>query len=135
MAFIVAGVIITVILALTMQKSLMAQFNFIVVLTTLAFIIPYLVCCMAEFVMIMKNKKQYTTKTLTKTLTITFLASIYSIWTIAGAGKNTIIYGALFFLSAFPLYAVFNWIKRRINMNSLAVDMEQAGISAKRENS
>lgn len=124
MAFISAGIVITVLLALTKHKTLMEQFNFIVVLTTLAFVIPYLICCMAEIVMVMRNKQRYTKKTLAKILTITFLATIYSIWTIAGAGKNTIIYGALFFVSAFPIYGIFIWIKRSRTTKESALDLD-----------
>lgn len=112
-AFLTAGVAITLLLALSLQKTLIEQFNLIVIISTLAFLIPYFICCMAEFILLIKNQNQYTRKSWLKALVITLLASIYAFWTMIGAGKDIVFYGCLFFFSAFPMYVGLAWAKRK----------------------
>jgi APA family basic amino acid/polyamine antiporter len=112
-AFLTAGVAITLLLALSLNKSLIEQFNMIVVISTLAFLIPYFICCMGEFILLIKNLNQYTKHNWLKTLIITICASMYAFWTIIGAGKDNVFYGCLFFFSAFPMYVILFWCKRQ----------------------
>lgn len=120
-AFLSAGVAITLLLAFSLQKSLIEQFNMIVIISTLAFLIPYFICCMAEFILLIKNVNQYTGRTWFRALIITVFASIYAFWTMIGAGKDIVFYGCLFFFSAFPMYVVLFWSKRnQLNKNSVS---------------
>ena len=111
-AFLTAGIAITLLLAFSLQKSLIEQFNLIVIISTLAFLIPYFICCMAEFILLIKNLKEYTPRSWLKAMIITTLASIYAFWTMIGAGKDIVFYGCLFFFSAFPMYVVLFWTKK-----------------------
>lgn len=122
-AFLTAGVAITLLLALTLRKSLIEQFNMIVIISTLAFLIPYFICCMAEFILLIRNLNQYTRREWVRALIITIFASIYAFWTIIGAGKDIVFYGCLFFFSAFPIYVVLFWTKRNQLQLNLAIEV------------
>lgn len=112
-AFISSGVAITLLLALSLRQSLIEQFNLIVVISTLAFLIPYFICCMAQFILLLKNKQHYSVSHWWRAVVISSLASIYAFWTIIGAGKDVVFYGALFFFSAFPMYVILFWNKTK----------------------
>lgn len=118
-AFLTAGVAITLLLALALNKSLIEQFNLIVIVSALAFLIPYFICCMAAFILLINNANQYTRSAWYLSLVITVSASIYAFWTMIGAGTEIVYYGCLFFFSAFPIYVVLYWKKHKAALNFL----------------
>ena len=114
LAFVWSGIAITLLLALSLHKTLIEQFNFIILISTLAFLIPYFICCMAAFILHLKKDTGLSYKNRPKAFLITVFASIYSFCTMIGAGKDIVFYGSLFFFSAFPLYVVLFWKKKEL---------------------
>jgi APA family basic amino acid/polyamine antiporter len=101
---IVSSVLITALLALTLNASLVKQFTFIILLATLSCLIPYLFTTMAELVIFMKQPERFNGQRLFKSSTISILAGIYVFWTILGSGMDVVFYGSLLFFSSVPAY-------------------------------
>lgn len=115
----VAGLVITTILIsglllLTSSKSLLQQFNLVILTATLASLIPYFYTAIAEIVL-----RRNTTSTSFAEHTRVFLAgltALYAFWTIFGAGQQIVFYGAILLFASVPVYAVMRW-KGEIKFN------------------
>ena len=100
---IIASLLISLLLLLTVSDTLVKSFYVIILLTVLASLIPYLYTAIAAIVLY----KQSDIPTSWIHTFIAILAFLYSCWAIFGIGKTYIQYGALLLLSAIPLYAFF----------------------------
>lgn len=108
---VVSGILITLLLLLTLREDLVRQFTFIVLLATLASLIPYFFTAMAEIMLLFENRDLFSRKRLIISLLIAAFAGLYSFWAIAGAGKDIVYYGLLLMLSGLPVYV---WVRWRI---------------------
>jgi APA family basic amino acid/polyamine antiporter len=106
---IVSSLLITTLLLLTLSKGLVSRFTFIILIATLASLIPYLYTCMGELMIFIKHRADFKGKNLTTSCVIAVLASIYAFWAIFGSGQETVFWGALLFFSGIPLYVWMQW--------------------------
>lgn len=109
----VSSVLITLLLLMTLSDNLVEQFTAIILLATLASLIPYLFTTMAEIIIYIKDPKAFKARHLKTTMTIAILASIYAFWAIMGAGEKTVFYGALLWFSSVPFYVLMKWQNNR----------------------
>lgn len=105
---ILTGVLMTLLLLLTLNEGLVAQFTFIILLSTMAALVPYLYSVVAQLILYARDREKYQGKKIITSAIIAILAAVYSFWMIAGAGKDVVFYGALLFFSSVPVYA---WLK------------------------
>lgn len=112
------SILVTLLLLLTVHKSLIHQFTFIILLATLASLIPYFFTTMAELIIFIKHPERIARKKVLGSVIIAILAAIYAFWTIAGSGKDTVFYGILLFFSSVPVYV---WMKYK---RSRALELE-----------
>lgn len=117
-AFITSGAFITALLSLSLNQSLVAEFHIIVMISTLAFLIPYFICCMAAFILLMKYSNQFKRSSWLRSLFITLLASIYAFGAMLGAGKEIVFYACLFFCSALPFYVAMQMFNKKVALGS-----------------
>lgn len=110
---IISSVLISILLILRYGASLVDQFTFIILLATLASLIPYLLTTAAEFILYVKGHEDFQSRRLGKGLVIAIFAFIYAFWAISGAGKAVVYYGALLFFSGVPIYAWVYWYFRQ----------------------
>jgi APA family basic amino acid/polyamine antiporter len=116
---IVSSILITLLLVLTLNESLVKQFTFIILLATLASLIPYFFTTMAELIIFVRDREKFNGTRLLGSSIIAILACIYAFWTIAGSGEDTVYYGTLLLFSSVPVYAWMKF-KQRTNTNQLA---------------
>ncbi|MBN1684391.1 MAG: amino acid permease [Gammaproteobacteria bacterium] len=98
----------SVLLLLTSRADLVQQFQIIILIATLASLIPYLYTSMAQVILLKKNKIKEHIKAYT---IIAILACIYALWAIFGSGKDIIYYGSILIFTSIPLYAWLYWKK------------------------
>lgn len=108
-ALIISSLFITVLLFMTLQKNLVHQFTFIILLATLASLIPYFLTVMSEFVLRITRGHQFQFKWPKLSALVSVIAGIYAFWMIVGAGREIIFYGGLLFLSGVPVYVWMKW--------------------------
>lgn len=112
---IISSLLMSGLLLLKVDQSLVSQFTFIILLATLASLIPYFFTVMAAFLLFMKYPERFgATAPFKSILMISILAGAYSFWSIIGAGQTVVFYGCLLLLSSMPLYVGLQWKNRGI---------------------
>lgn len=100
----ISAVAMTLLLSLTLQDSLVKQFTLIILLATLAQLIPYFFTACAELYFLFKQPALFNGKRFLQHILLTILAGAYALWAIAGAGQDVMAYGFLLFLAGVPIY-------------------------------
>ena len=109
--FIIGGVLSSVVMLMNYTEGLVEQFEFIVQLTVLVILMPYLFTA-ASYALIVIEKKLHT-KSWIKTFLLSALGFTYSLWAIYGSGSETVFYGLLLMLIGIPIYIYMKWIKSK----------------------
>jgi APA family basic amino acid/polyamine antiporter len=110
---VVSSILISLLLLLTLNKTLVQQFTFIILLATLSQLIPYLFTAMAELVIFIRERERFKASRIFSSVVIAIVASIYAFWTIGGSGQETVYYGTLLWFSSLPVYVWMQWQTRR----------------------
>ncbi len=122
---VVSSLLVSALLLLTLNVALVQQFTLIVLLATLASLIPYFFTAMAEFMLLFRHKDKFSPKRLGSSLIITAIAGLYSFWAIAGSGQEIVYFGLLLMLSGLPVYV---WVRWRIFSQKEAQKVVQAAL-------
>jgi len=110
--YVISGIFMTAVLLLTIDRSLVKQFTFIVLLATFAYLIPYLISGGAELVLLLRQRETMDKKRLVKSIILTLLATTYAFATMIGAGQENVFYGMMLFFSAFIVYPLIRFGKK-----------------------
>ena len=88
-------------------QGLVEKFTFVILLATLATLVPYLFSTLAQlkFIYLTRNNKK-----LIKLLIITTLAFLYSVWAVIGLGIYSVFWGTIFIATGTPIYV---WMRTR----------------------
>ena len=104
-----SSVLVTGLLMLNFGAGLVDQFTFIILLATLTALLPYTFATMAELMLYIKDRDRFRGERLTGRCVIAGLGFAYSLWAIAGAGKEVIFWGFLLLLAGLPIYVWVAW--------------------------
>jgi len=112
---VVSSVLMTGLLLLQLEQSLVAQFTFIISLATLATLLPYFFTAMAALILFIKypERFQQSRRALMRAVVVAILAGLYAFWAIIGAGRDIVFYGCLLLLSSLPVYVGLKWTTMR----------------------
>ena len=102
---VVAGVLTTALIWMNYTKGLVELFTFIILLATLAVLIPYVFCSLAG--LLIKDRRG--AKATTGEAVLAVLAFVFSFFAIVGAGANVVFWGFLLLLAGLPVYV---WVRR-----------------------
>ena len=108
-ALIASGIITTIFMALNYSRSLVDLFTYIILLSTLSMLLPYVFSAIAELILLIKDKGKIDKIRLNRNTILSFLAYLYAMWMIFGAGKEAGYWGLILFLSGLPVYVFFKW--------------------------
>ena len=104
LGFIIGSVLSSIIMLMNFTEGLVDQFEFIVLLTTLTALIPYLFVA-AAYIIITINKGVFKNNKFKITM-LSILGFLYSLWAIYGSGSDTVFYGFLLLLLGIPFYVL-----------------------------
>jgi APA family basic amino acid/polyamine antiporter len=104
-------VLITLLLFMTTSNNLIKQFQTVILIATLATLIPYLYTTISSIILALKHKRKPTYH-LWKHISISLFAGLFSCWAIFSSGEETIKYGCIILISTLPLYAWQRYQKR-----------------------
>jgi len=96
-----SSVLVSCLLLMNFDKGLVEKFTFIILLATLATLVPYLLSTLARL------KYIYSTgslKTIILSSIIPALAFLYSVWAVIGLGIYTILWGLVLLSTGIPVY-------------------------------
>lgn len=106
---VVSSIFITLLMFMNYTKGLVEQFTFIILLATLSTLLPYIFSTIAELAIIIGRKKILSKRKLIRDSVIAIIAFIYSVWAMAGSGREVVYWGILLLAAGIPVYAWIKW--------------------------
>jgi APA family basic amino acid/polyamine antiporter len=105
----VSSVMVSIFMSMNYTKGLVEQFRFLLLLSLLSVLVPYLLSAAAYLIIRVKQKQ---VNGLTGAVILAILAFSYALWTIAGTGKDAVYYGFLLLMGGIPFYV---WLAYKKN--------------------
>ncbi len=100
-SLIVMGSLSSILLVMNYTKGMRGAFEFLILLSTLSVLIPYVFSAVAEMVLLKKVGKSAPRQT----MALSLAAFAYSVWVIIGAGDQAVFWGFILLLIGMPIYA------------------------------
>ena len=107
LGIVISSVLISALMMMNFTKGLTDTFTFMVLLTTLAVLVPYLFSAASYGVILLQNKFWHR-ESISK-IVLAAVALVFSLWAIVGSGQETVYWGFIAILSGIPFYV---WMKR-----------------------
>jgi len=107
---VISSVLATVLISMNYTRGLVEQFTFILLLSTLATLVPYVFCSAAEVIITFRDRQAAEYRRRAGVILIPTLAFLYSLWAIGGSGRDTVYWGFLLLLAGIPVYV---WAKQQ----------------------
>ncbi len=107
---VIGSVLSSIIMLMNYTEGLVDQFEFMVLLTTLCCLVPYLFTA-AAYAMVVIDKKLFAGRHLS-VFVLSGLGFVYSIWAIYGSGNQAVFYGFILLLLSIPFYILMKWNNR-----------------------
>lgn len=108
-ALVFGSALVTVLVLLNASQATVQVFTFMVLLSTSAALVVYLVCCLALLRLWRLGKLGDARRGTFGLAVVGALAGLYSLWAIAGVGREAAAWGAVLFALGVPVY----WLMRR----------------------
>lgn len=105
---IIGSILISALMLMNFTKGLTNTFTFMVLLTTITVLVPYLFSAASYGVLLLQNK--FWKRDLISQLITAVAAFLFSMWAIVGSGQETVYWGFIAILSGIPFYV---WMKRK----------------------
>jgi APA family basic amino acid/polyamine antiporter len=105
-ALITTSALVTLLVLANSQASMAQVFTFMILLATTANLVAYLVCSLALLVLMRRGALGQARRGTPGLAVIGGLGALYSLWAIAGAGREAMRWGAVLLLAALPVYAL-----------------------------
>ncbi len=109
-ALVTTSALVSLLVLANFHGSMAQVFTFMILLSTSATLVTYLVCSLALLVLMRRGALNGARRGTSGLAAAGALGALYSLWAIGGAGREATIWGAVLLLTAFPVYAV---MKRR----------------------
>ena len=106
---VVSSAIATVLIAMNYTRGLVAAFTFLILLATLATLVPYVFSSMTELLIVLRRNGATPRPGLAGRLAVAVVAFAYSFWAVAGSGRATVYWGFLLLVAGLPVYVAMTW--------------------------
>ncbi len=111
LGLIIGSVLSSIVMLMNFSEGLVDQFTFMVNLTVLTCLVPYLFVSAAYIIVLIERKIHL--NSILKTFVLGLLGFSYSVWAIYGSGADVVFYGFLLLLLGIPFYALMQWNKTK----------------------
>jgi basic amino acid/polyamine antiporter, APA family len=111
LGIIVSSILLSILMFMNFSKALVEQFKFMILLSTLTVLIPYLFSA-ASYVLILKKEKIVSKNERTVKLIIGFLAFFYALWAVAGSGQEVVYWGFILLISGIPIFILMKYTNK-----------------------
>ena len=108
LGIIVSSILLSILMYMNFSKTLVEQFKFMILLSTLTVLIPYLFSA-ASYVLILKKQKIASKKERTLKLVLAFLGFFYSLWAVLGSGQEVVYWGFMLLLLGIPIFILMKY--------------------------
>ena len=111
LGLVIGSILSSVVMLMNFSENLVTQFTFIINLTVLACLVPYLFVSASYAIVIIQNKIY--TNSIVKTVLLGLFGFLYSLWAIYGSSAEVVFYGLLLLLLGIPFYVLMQWNKMK----------------------
>jgi len=94
-------------------KGLVQMFSFIIMLSTLACLLPYLFSSLTEIALYLRKKKDFNKNRLISASLVSIPAFLYSVWAITGLEYEVLLWGAILLTAGIPFYVYIKFRERK----------------------
>jgi basic amino acid/polyamine antiporter, APA family len=101
-----SSVLVTALVLMNFNRAMVEVFTFVILLSTCATLVTYLVCSVALLELIRRGQLGARRGTTRWLATVGVLATSYSLWAIVGAGSSAVGWGVVLFLAGLPVFAL-----------------------------
>ncbi len=108
----ISGVLVTLLVLVDGQGDLVEVFNVIILLGTMAGVVPYVFCAAALLHLLAIQPADFSDRERGRLLWIGCCTFIYSMWALYGTGEQAIFWGFLVLMVGIPLYTWRQWRNR-----------------------
>lgn len=105
-ALVTTSVLVTLLILANFHGTMARVFTFMILLSTSASLVAYLVCSLALLVLMRRGALGEARKGTAGLAAAAALGALYSLWAIAGAGKEATAWGAALLAAGLPVYAL-----------------------------
>ena len=109
---IISSILVSVLMSMNYTKGLVEQFKFLILLSTLTVLVPYLFSTAAYIIIRLENKYLKPGAGWVPAIVLASLAFLFSLWAIAGSGQETVYWGFILLMSGLPFYVLILWMKK-----------------------
>jgi APA family basic amino acid/polyamine antiporter len=114
MGILVSSTMVSIFIGMNYSKGLVEQFKFLLLLSTLSVLIPYLFSAVA-YMITRIEKVSSKASGWVLAIVLFILAFSYSLWAIAGTGKEVVYLGFLLLMAGIPLYVLIIYKNKNNN--------------------
>lgn len=105
-ALVATSVLVTLLVLANFHRSMVQVFTFMILLSTSAALVAYLVCSLALLALLWRGRLAGSRRGTPWLAAAGALGAAYSLWAVAGAGKEATLWGAVLLVAALPVYAL-----------------------------
>jgi APA family basic amino acid/polyamine antiporter len=109
LCLVVSSVIVTVLIAMNYTRGLVAAFTFMILLSTLTTLVPYVFSSATGLRLALREGRGATVARVAGRLFVSGVAFAYSVWAIVGAGRDAIYWGFVLLVLGLPVYIIMRW--------------------------
>ena len=109
----IGSLLTSLVMLLNFSEKLVDQFEFLVLLTTLTCLVPYLFTTASYALVLVENK--YGLNKRVRRIILAGLGFSFSFWGIIGSGEESVFYGFLLLLLGIPFYVLMAYNKKKRN--------------------
>jgi APA family basic amino acid/polyamine antiporter len=104
-AIVISSILSSIVVLMNYHKNLIQMFTFMILLSTLQTLIPYLFCSLSQLLMMIRQQREKTRKLQKIRVFLTLFAYTYTFFAIAGTGSETVYWSFILLLAGLPCYA------------------------------
>jgi len=101
---IISSILATLLVGVNYTRGLLGMFKFIIMLSTLTVLLPYVLSSLSEIFIYIKRKISLKSVAFRTALLLGLPAFIYSVWAVIGLGAEVIIWGIALLCTGIPIY-------------------------------
>jgi APA family basic amino acid/polyamine antiporter len=121
MGLVAAAVLVTGLVFMNYNASLVDQFTFMLLLATLTTVVPYAFAAAAELLLFIREPERFTGRKMVRDAVIAGLGFGYALWAMYATGSESIAKGYILLMLGIP---IFLWMRRRRQTDRIPIRTE-----------
>lgn len=113
LGILIASILASVLVSVNYTKGLVKMFSFIIMVSTLSCLLPYLFSSLSELALYVRRKREFSRRKFIAASLISLPAFLYSLWAITGLKPEVLLWGAVLLAAGIPVYLYLKFTGRK----------------------